>query len=164
MDLKTTLETARMTPYQWLLVGVATFLNALDGYDVLAMAFTATAVTDEFGLNGGELGVLLSTGLVGMAVGSLMIGPMADRFGRQKLLVAALGVNALGLGLSATAGSALSLGIWRVVTGLGIGGILATVTVIVSEYSNRRHRGMAVSIFTAGYGVGPLWAVSERPS
>ncbi|MCY1157650.1 MAG: transporter, partial [Citricoccus sp.] len=153
-DLKQAIETSRMSAYQWLLVAVATFLNALDGYDVLAMAFTATSVTEEFGLSGGELGTLLSTGLIGMAVGSLVVGPMADRFGRQKLLISALTVNALGLALSATAGSALELGAWRVVTGLGIGGILATVTVIVSEYSNWRHRGMAVSIFTAGYGVG----------
>jgi benzoate transport len=153
-DLKQAIETSRMSAYQWLLVTVATFLNALDGYDVLAMAFTATSVTEEFGLSGGELGTLLSTGLIGMAVGSLVVGPLADRFGRQKLLISALAVNALGLALSATAGSALELGAWRVVTGLGIGGILATVTVIVSEYSNWRHRGMAVSIFTAGYGVG----------
>ncbi|HRO29010.1 MFS transporter [Citricoccus sp.] len=153
-DLKQAIETSPMSAYQWLLVAVATFLNALDGYDVLAMAFTATSVTEEFGLSGGELGTLLSTGLIGMAVGSLVVGPLADRFGRQRLLISALAVNALGLGLSATAGSAVELGAWRVITGLGIGGILATVTVIVSEYSNRRHRGMAVSIFTAGYGVG----------
>jgi benzoate transport len=153
-DLKHALESNRMTFYQWFLVAIATFLNALDGYDVLAMAFTATSVTEEFGLSGGELGTLLSTGLIGMAAGSLVVGPLADRFGRQKLLVTALAVNAVGLALSATATSAMQLGAWRVVTGLGIGGILATVTVIVSEYSNTRHRGMAVSIFTAGYGLG----------
>jgi benzoate transport len=143
-----------MSSYQWLIIAVTTFLNALDGYDVLAMAFTATSVTKEFGLSGTQLGWLLSAGLIGMAVGSLVLGPFADRYGRRKILIVALAINALGLFLSTTANSAFELGLWRVVTGLGVGGILASATVITSEYASARRRGMAVSIFTAGYGIG----------
>ena len=154
MDIRNKIDISRMSPYQWVIVALAAFLNALDGYDVLAMAFTATSVTEEFGLTGSQLGWLLSSGLIGMAVGALAFGPFADRFGRRRMLMAALSVNAVGLFLSAIAGSALELGIWRIVTGLGVGGILATVTVLTSEYSNTRYRGMAVSIYTAGYGLG----------
>lgn len=154
MDIRNKIDTSKMSPYQWVIVALAAFLNALDGYDVLAMAFTATSVTEEFGLTGSQLGWLLSSGLIGMAVGALAFGPFADRFGRRRMLMAALTVNALGLFLSAVAGSALELGMWRIVTGLGVGGILATVTVLTSEYSNNRYRGMAVSIYTAGYGLG----------
>lgn len=154
MDIRKAIDTTPMSAYQWYIVGLATFLNALDGYDVLAMAFTANSVTEEFGLSGSQLGSLLSAGLIGMALGALILGPLADRFGRRNILIAALLINAVGLALSATAGSATELGLWRVVTGLGIGGILATVTVITSEYSNNRNRGMAVSIYTAGYGLG----------
>lgn len=154
MDIRHQIDASRMSSYQWLIIAVTTFLNALDGYDVLAMAFTATSVTEEFGLSGSQLGWLLSAGLIGMAAGSLVLGPFADRYGRRKILVVALAVNALGLFLSTTAGSVLELGLWRVVTGLGVGGILASATVITSEFASTRHRGMAVSIFTAGYGVG----------
>ncbi|GAA3709711.1 aromatic acid/H+ symport family MFS transporter [Zhihengliuella alba] len=153
-DIRHRIDAAKMSHYQWLIVAVATFLNALDGYDVLAMAFTANAVTGEFALSGSQLGWLLSAGLLGMAAGSIGLAPLADRFGRRRILLLALAVNATGLFLSATATSAGQLGAWRVVTGLGVGGILATITVITSEYSNRKHRGMAISIFTAGYGVG----------
>ncbi|MGQ1795956.1 MFS transporter [Kocuria oceani] len=154
MDIRHQIDASKMSSYQWLIIAVATFLNALDGYDVLAMAFTATSVTEEFGLSGAQLGWLLSAGLIGMAVGSLVLGPFADRYGRRTILVVALAVNALGLFLSTTAGSVLELGLWRVVTGLGVGGILASATVLTSEYASARRRGMAVSIFTAGYGVG----------
>ncbi|NUL44204.1 MFS transporter [Cellulosimicrobium funkei] len=143
-----------MSGYQWLIIGICTFLNALDGYDVLAMAFTATPVTEEFGLSGSELGFLLSAGLLGMAVGSLTLGPVADRIGRRNMTIVAVVVNAAGLFLSATANSAWELGIWRIVTGLGIGGILVGTNVISSEYANRTRRGLAVSIYAAGYGVG----------
>lgn len=154
MDIRKTIDSTPMGGFQWYIVGLATFLNALDGYDVLAMAFTANAVSAEFGLNGSQLGALLSAGLVGMALGSLILGPFADRFGRRRLLIFSMILNFLGLALSATAGSVWELGVWRVLTGLGIGGILATVTVITSEYSNNRNRGMAVSIYTAGYSLG----------
>lgn len=154
MDIRKAIDTTPMSAYQWYIVGLATFLNALDGYDVLAMAFTANSVTEEFGLSGSQLGSLLSAGLIGMALGALILGPLADRFGRRNILIASLVINAIGLALSATAGSATELGLWRVVTGLGIGGILATVTVLTSEYSNNRNRGMSVSIYTAGYGLG----------
>lgn len=154
MDIRKAIDTTPMSGFQWYIVGLATFLNALDGYDVLAMAFTANAVSGEFGLNGSQLGLLLSAGLVGMAMGSLILGPFADKLGRRRILIISLLINLVGLALSATAGSSTELAIWRVVTGIGIGGILATVTVITSEYSNNKNRGMAVSIYTAGYGLG----------
>ena len=154
MDIRRKIDISKMSAYQWVIVALAAFLNALDGYDVLAMAFTATSVSKEFELTGAQLGWLLSSGLIGMAAGSLLLGPFADRFGRRKILLVAVGINAAGLFLSATANSALELGAWRVITGLGVGGILATVTVITSEYSNVKNRGMAISIYTAGYGVG----------
>lgn len=153
-DLRRRIEQAPMGAYQWLIIGICTFLNALDGYDVLAMAFTATPVSEEFGLSGSELGFLLSAGLLGMAVGSLTLGPVADRIGRRNMTILAIVVNAAGLFLSATSSNAAELGLWRIITGLGIGGILVGTNVISSEYANRARRGLAVSIYAAGYGVG----------
>ena len=154
MNIRQTIDTTPMGRMQWYIIGLATFLNALDGYDILAMTFSSSAVREEFDLTGSQSGLLLSAALIGMTVGSLTLGPLADRMGRRRILIASLLVNFAGLALSATAGSATELGLWRVVTGVGIGGILATVTVITSEVSNNRHRGLAVSIYAAGYGVG----------
>jgi benzoate transport len=154
MNIRQAIDTTPMGGLQWYIIGLATLLNALDGYDILAMAFSATSVTAEFDLSGSQLGLLLSSALVGMALGSLILGPFADRLGRRRILIAALVLNLAGLLLTTTAGSPVELAIWRVLTGIGIGGILATVTVITSEFSNNKNRGLAVSIYTAGYGVG----------
>lgn len=154
MDIRHQIDTSRMSAYQWVIVAMAAFLNALDGFDVLAMAFTATSVTNEFGLTGSQLGWLLSAGLVGMAVGALFAGPLADRYGRRTVLLFSLSLSTVGMFLSSTVSAVVELGLWRVITGLGVGGILATVTVLVSEYSNKRNRGMAISIYTAGYSLG----------
>lgn len=154
MDLRQRIDTAPMSKYQWLIIGLCTLLNALDGYDVLAISFTSNAITAEFDLTGTELGVVMSAALFGMAVGALTLGPVADRIGRRPMTILALLVNVAGLFLSATAHSAAELGLWRVVTGLGIGGILVGTNVLSSEYASRKHRGLAISIYAAGYGIG----------
>lgn len=154
MDLRERIDRSRMSPYQWLIIGMCVLLNALDGFDVLAMAFTANGVTKEFGLTGSELGVLLSAGLVGMAIGSLCLAPIADVIGRRPMILAAVGVAGLGMVLAATAADMLQLGIWRFLTGLGVGCILACTNVIASEYSSKQRRGLSIGIYTAGYGVG----------
>ncbi|WP_206426732.1 MFS transporter [Brevibacterium aurantiacum] len=143
-----------MSTYQWLIVGICTFLNALDGYDVLAISFTSNQVSEEFSLSGTALGLVMSAALLGMAIGPLTLGPVADRIGRRNMTIIALIVNICGLFLSATATSATELGIWRIVTGLGIGGILVGTNVICAEYASRKRRGLVISIYTAGYGIG----------
>ncbi|WP_063129134.1 MFS transporter [Nocardia fusca] len=154
MDLRARIDASPMHPYQWLIVALCVALNLLDGFDVMALAFTANSIRDDFGLDGATIGILLSAGLIGMAVGAFTLAPVADRFGRRPLILASVALATLGMALSAAAGSAWQLGTWRVVTGLGIGGILACTTVIASEYSSGRRRGLAISIYTAGYGIG----------
>jgi benzoate transport len=154
MDLRERINNSKMSPYQWAIIGLCVLLNALDGFDVLAMAFTANGVTKEFGLTGSELGVLLSAGLVGMAIGSLCLAPLADIVGRRPMIIASVGAAGAGMLLAATANNMAQLGIWRFLTGLGVGCILACTNVIASEYSSKKRRGLTISIYTAGYGIG----------
>ena len=143
-----------MTAFQWRAVALCVLLNVLDGFDVLVMAFTGRAVSAEWGLTATQLGLLLSAGLVGMGIGSLFVAPWADRLGRRPVTLACMVVITVGMLLSAASQSAGQLGAFRVLTGIGIGGILATSIVIASEYSSRRWRGLAVSLNSAGYAIG----------
>lgn len=152
--LRARIDDAPMSRTQWSAIAVCVLLNVVDGADVLVMSFTAAAVSAEWGLSGVELGLLLSSALVGMALGSLFLAPVADRVGRRALILACLGLSASGMLLSALAGDALQLGLLRLVTGVGIGGVIAGSNVIAAEYANRRWRGLAVSLNTAGYAVG----------
>src|SRR5699024_11910272 len=117
------IDVTNMGGYQWLIIGMCTLLNALDGYDVLAISFASNQVSDEFQLTGTALGIVMSAALVGMAIGALVVGPVADMIGRRNMTILALVVNITWLLLYATAATAIQLGFWLVVPGLGVWGI-----------------------------------------
>ncbi|GAA2362779.1 aromatic acid/H+ symport family MFS transporter [Saccharopolyspora halophila] len=158
MTLTARIGAAPMSGYQWLIVALCTFMNCLDGFDVMAVAFTGPSVTEEFGLNGSQFGILVSVGLVGMAVGSMLLAPFADLIGRRPLILISLALGTIGMFGAAMAPSALVMGVFRLVTGIGVGGILASTNVIASEFSNTKNRGLAIGIYTAGYGIGATLA------
>lgn len=158
MTLTARIGAAPMSGYQWLIVALCTFMNCLDGFDVMAVAFTGPSVTEEFGLNGSQFGLLVSVGLIGMALGSMLLAPFADLIGRRPLILISLVLGTIGMFGAAMAPSVLVMGLFRLVTGIGVGGILASTNVIASEFSNAKNRGLAIGIYTAGYGIGATLA------
>lgn len=158
MTLTARIGAAPMSGYQWLIVALCTFMNCLDGFDVMAVAFTGPSVTEEFGLNGSQFGLLVSVGLIGMALGSMLLAPFADLIGRRPLILISLVLGTIGMFGAAMAPSVLVMGLFRLVTGIGVGGILASTNVIASEFSNTKNRGLAIGIYTAGYGIGATLA------
>ncbi|HEY5853406.1 MAG TPA: MFS transporter [Aldersonia sp.] len=153
-DLRQRIDASPMTRYQWFAVAICVALNVLDGFDVLVMAFTGQSVSKEWALSGAALGLLLSAGLFGMAAGSLLLAPWADTIGRRRMILLCLCISSVGMLASAFSQNATQLGLLRTLTGVGIGGILASSNVIASEYANARWRGLAVSLNSTGYAVG----------
>lgn len=143
-----------MTGYQWLIVAVITYLNALDGYDLVATAFTAPHLSEQFGIGPATLGWVLSAALLGVGIGAAILGPLADRFGRRSIVLVSLLIDIVGLVMTGFATSAGTFIFWRLITGIGVGGVLASVTVVITEFSNVRFRGLAMAIYASGYGLG----------
>lgn len=156
-DISTQLNTRSMRPFQWMVIGICMVLNALDGFDVLVMAFTASAVSAEWSLNGANLGALLSAGLVGMSIGSFFIAPWADRIGRRPLVLICLILAGIGMVMAAYCQTPMQLGVCRGITGLGIGGILASTNVMASEFASTKWRTLAVSLQSTGYALGAVF-------
>ena len=79
LDPSVRLRSEPMTSFQMVAVVVCVALNALDGFDILAITFAGPGITREWGLGPGALGIVISTGLVGMTIGSLGIAPLASQ-------------------------------------------------------------------------------------
>ncbi len=137
-------------------VAVTVALSALDGYDVLSITFAAPAIAHEWGIGKAALGGLLSAGLAGMALGSLVLAPFADVVGRRRLVLGSLVLMAAGMLLSAFAPSLWPLIAWRLLTGLGIGAMVAVINPIAAEFANARRRALALSLMAMGYPLGGL--------
>ena len=131
-------------------------LNGLDGFDVLSMSFALPGVAKEWGVQPGALGILASMGLLGMAIGSLWLGGVADRFGRRSTTLGCLVVMTFGMFMATTVTNVTELAVYRVLTGLGIGGLLAAINAIAAEFSSTRRRDLSVTIMSIGYPVGAV--------
>lgn len=144
----------KMSIFQIAAIGVCVLINALDGFDVLAVAFTAPAISREWGLAPTQVGGLFSAGLAGMGIGAFTISPLGDKLGRRPAILLCLALLAVGMLASAFSGDLGQLAVTRVITGLGIGGILASINTVVAEYASPRRRSLAISCMALGYPVG----------
>ncbi|MFM2301056.1 MAG: hypothetical protein RLZZ84_792 [Pseudomonadota bacterium] len=153
-DLQQVIDDERMSVRQWIAVLITIGLNALDGFDVLSSAFAGPGIKQEWHLGPDGLGAVLSMELLGMGVGSLLLGGAADKYGRRPTILACLMFMGLGMFMATTAHSPQTLSIWRVLTGLGIGGMLAATNAVVFELSNRKSRSFAQAVMVIGYPLG----------
>ena len=145
-----------MSFFQAATIALCTAINMLDGFDVLVMSFAASSVASEWNLAPSDLGILLSAGLVGMAIGSFWIAPYADKIGRRPLVLFCLLLVTIGMLLSAVSQDEIQLSLLRFITGLGIGGMLAALSALVSEYSSDLRRSFSMSILQSGYPLGAI--------
>jgi benzoate transport len=145
-----------MRPVQIVVVALCIALNALDGFDVLAISFAAPGIAAEWGVDSATLGVVLSMELFGMAAGSVLIGNIADRIGRRPTILSCLIVMTLGMAAALYANDVMTLSAVRFLTGIGIGGMISTTSAMVAEFSNDRRRGLNMVLNIAGYSVGAI--------
>jgi benzoate transport len=155
-DPRALIDERPMSRLQIAAIAVTIGLNALDGFDVLSISFASPGISAEWGIDRAILGAVLSAELVGMALGSVLLGGVADRIGRRPTILGCLVVMAIGMSMVTTADNVGTLAAWRVVTGLGIGGMLASINAVVAEFSNARRRSLALALMVIGY---PLGAV-----
>jgi MFS family permease len=86
----------------------------------------------------------------------MFLGGVADKVGRRRTLLGCLAVMTVGMSMATQATGVYDLSVWRVFTGLGIGGMLAAINAVVAEFSNERHRGLNVSLMAVGYPIGAV--------
>lgn len=143
-----------MSTRQWIVVVLMIFLNALDGFDVLSSAFAAPGITKEWGIPRSELGIMLSAELIGMGFGSILLGSLADKLGRKPAMLICLVIMAIGMYAAHAANSVNALTVFRLFTGLGIGGMLAATNAVTAESTSKQSRSLAMALYVIGYPVG----------
>jgi AAHS family 4-hydroxybenzoate transporter-like MFS transporter len=154
INVREFIDERAVSPFQWL-VGFLTFLAiTLDGWDTVIIGFVVPEVIKEWGVTKQALAPVLSAALFGLAVGALIGGPVADRFGRKRVLVASVFIIALGTLATAHAASLEAMLPIRFITGLGLGAVMPNVVTLWSEYVPERRRSFLVTVVYSGFTVG----------
>ena len=156
MDPRDVIAQSPMSRLQIIVVGITIALNALDGFDILSISFASPGIAAEWGIDRAALGIVLSMELIGMAIGSIVLGGVADKIGRRPTILGCLAVMAAGMFMATTVTGLVDLSIWRIVTGLGIGGMLAAINAAAAEFSSTERRHLSVSLMSIGYPVGAV--------
>ena len=153
-DPREILDKAPMSPLQMVVVGITCVLNGLDGFDVLSISFASPGIAKDWRIDRATLGIVLSMELIGMAIGSIVIGGIADKTGRRRTALGCMAVMVCGMLATPFVGGIVQLSICRIFTGLGLGGLLAAINALAAEFANRKRRYLCVSLMSIGYPVG----------
>ena len=148
------LQKTPVTRFQIFGLAALAGLNMQDGFDILAISYSAQAIAEDWSISTARLGIVLSAAVFGMMLGLMFLGSLADRIGRRPVVVAGLFLSGIGMLVAAAASSIDLLILGRVLTGFGVGGILASLNTLVAEFAGERYRGRAVAIFQLGFPLG----------
>jgi MFS family permease len=129
-------------------------LNMFDGVNIFTLTYVAPVLQQHFGTDAAHFSVVFSAGLVGMGLGGLFLAPLADRLGRRPVILSALVLMAGAMVASAHAPDIWSLAAIRLVVGLGIGTVLASITALSAGFAPERWRHVATGVPQAGYPIG----------
>jgi len=152
IDVRRELDEAPIGPYHVLLVALVGLIVFFEAYGTFNVAYVVHYVTGPWRLGPGQVGFLVSSGLIGFMAGSLLHGRFADRYGRRPVLLCGLWMAA-GFSLAtALLGHSFQLfcGL-RFCNGIGLGILLPLSVTYISEFSPARMRS---TFATWGWGLG----------
>ncbi|MFO1399772.1 MAG: MFS transporter [Steroidobacteraceae bacterium] len=148
---------------QRLVIAVCLATMFLDGYDIQVMALAVPTLAASWALPPSSFGLALSAVIVGLTLGSGLLGPLADRYGRRTLLVATLAAAGLATALTATATTPAQFVGWRLLTGLALGAGLPACSALTAEYAPAPYRSLVMGVLNIGSPLGAFAAGFVAP-
>ncbi|WP_051792347.1 MFS transporter [Amycolatopsis jejuensis] len=155
-SVRARIDASPISRLQIRVIVLCAIVSMAEGYDILSISLAVLPITHDWGISGTQSGLLFSAGLVGMAAGSILLSPVGDRFGRRPLLIGSLLAITAGMALSALSGDVTQLALTRLLTGIGMGGIIPSLPIIVGEYCPARKRSTLIALFAIGIPAGGM--------
>lgn len=154
IDVQAFIDERGLGRFQLRVVALCAVCMLLDGFDAQAIGYVAPSIVQAWHVSRASLTPVFAAGLVGLMLGALGFGPVADRVGRRPVLLACVLAFGLASLATATADSVRSLVAFRFLTGLGLGGAMPNAIALTTEYGPRRIRHTTVMLMFCGFSLG----------
>lgn len=158
MDIAARLERLPISAFHYRLLVITGLGWAFDAMDTGIISFILPKLKTEWLLSPEQAGLIVSIGLVGMAVGAVLSGTLADAFGRKKVFAATLVLYSIATGLCGLAWNYEALLVFRFLVGFGLGGQLPVAVTLVGEFSPAGQRGKFLVLLESFWAAGWLLA------
>ncbi|EMF1901544.1 aromatic acid/H+ symport family MFS transporter [Raoultella ornithinolytica] len=154
LDVRELINGNPLSRFQKLVVFLGFCVIALDGFDIAIMGFIAPTLKHEWGVTNYELGFVISAALIGLALGALLSGPLADWLGRKKIIVNSVFFFGFWTIVTAFSQNIEQMIFFRFMTGLGLGAAMPNIGTLVSEYAPERQRSFLITVTFCGFTFG----------
>jgi AAHS family 4-hydroxybenzoate transporter-like MFS transporter len=154
VDVGAILGEARLSSLPILVLVLSFIVIMLDGYDLICLSFVAPQLARIFDIPVASFGPVFTAGYIGIMIGGVLIGPLADRFGRKNILIFSVALFGLFSLMPIADLSYSHLIAYRFITGLGLGGAMPGAVALTAEYAPSRLRGLFVNLMFVGVATG----------
>lgn len=149
---------SKFNRFHGLILFCCMFLIVCDGYDLVVYGTVVPSLMEAWSISPVQAGTIGSYALIGMMIGSLLLGSIGDKIGRKRTSLYCVVLFSVFMILSGFAGGPTEFGIYRFITGIGLGGLMPNVIALMTEYSPKSNRSMIVAIMFNGYSIGGITA------
>ncbi|SEI85083.1 MFS transporter, putative metabolite:H+ symporter [Azotobacter beijerinckii] len=136
-------------------MGTATFFDA---FDALSLAFVLPVLVGLWNLSTWQVGALIAAGYLGQAIGALLFGWLAERYGRVPSVSTTVAIMSVMSIACAFAGNVQMLFILRFIQGIGVGGEVPVAASYINELSQAKGRGRFFILYELIFPLGLLAA------
>ena len=154
LDVRELINRNPLSRFQKLIIFLGFCVIALDGFDIAIMGFIAPTLKLEWGVSNHQLGLVISAALIGLALGAIFSGPLADWLGRKKIIINSVFFFGFWTIATALSQNIEQMMVFRFLTGLGLGAAMPNIGTLVSEYAPERQRSFLITIIFCGFTFG----------
>ncbi|WP_426004837.1 MFS transporter [Paenarthrobacter sp. NyZ202] len=154
LTVRDLLDTPRLGRRRVAVILVGFLCVLLDGIDIGVWGFVYPHVIADWGVTVQQVTVVATAGYIALALGALVAGPVADRFGRKPTLLVSVALFAVSLLVAGSTSSFETIGICRAIACAGLGAVMPTAITLVSEYLPRKRKALLVTVVFCGFPLG----------
>ncbi len=158
LDPQQIADEARFNRFHAFVLAIATLVIVADGYDLAVVSVALPLIMKDMNVSSTVAGFMASAAIVGMMIGAVVFGTLADRISRRRVMAACLAFFSVGTAAVGATHDPIAFSALRFVAGLGIGGVMPCIVAQMTELAPRRRKSLMVTVAFGGFSIGGVAA------